>query len=290
VAWSDGGTAGGVQAQTFTLESTLENTALPLNVTAALTDIDGSERLTLGVSGIPVGATLSDGVHSFTAVAGTTSVDISTWSLGGLTITPPSNFTGDFQLTFNATATDNADLSTGPAPSVSKTVSQTIDVIVSPGIATGGTGNDVLQGGAGNDVLTGNGGNDTYIFARGGGQDSIVNGAPGNASPSGELDFGANIGTGQLWFQQNGNDLTVDIMGTQDKITVSNWFSAPSAQLQEIKTADGSRLDNTNSNISQLVQAMASYSSNHTGFDPTTVTQAPNDPTLQNAITAAWHA
>jgi Ca2+-binding RTX toxin-like protein len=298
VAWTDAG-AGGVQAQMFTLASTDENTSLQLNVAAAVTDTDGSETLTLGVGGIPKGATLTDGVNTFVGSDTATSVDITHWSLNNLRITPPQGFTGDFQLTFTATATDHATLlgSDGKpiTASNSNTVLKTIDVIVTPAVASsGGTvngtaGNDVLQGGVSNDLITGAGGNDTYQFGRGGGQDRIVNGAPGNASPSGELDFAAGIGADQLWFQRNGNDLTVDVMGTQDKITISNWFSAPSAQLQDFKTADGSRLDNTNTNISQLVQAMASYS-NTPGFDPTTVTQAPNDPTLQNAITAAWHA
>jgi hemolysin type calcium binding protein len=89
----------------------------------------------------------------------------------------------------------------------------------------------------------------------------------------------------------NTNNLSIEIMGTQDKITVLNWFSgAASAQLQEFKTADGSKLDNINNNVVQLVQAMASYSSANPGFDPTSVAQAPNDPTLQTAIATAWHA
>ena len=124
-------TAGGVQAQLFTLTSTDENTALALNVAAAVTDTDGSETLALVASSIPVGATLSDGVNSFTASAGQTSVDISTWTLANLTITPALNFTGDFQLTFTATTTDHATLSSG-AVTDTRSVSQTIDVIVTP--------------------------------------------------------------------------------------------------------------------------------------------------------------
>ena len=100
-------------------------TPLKLNVSSALTDTDGSETLALRVSDIPAGATLSDGVHSFTAGAGNTSVDISGWTLANLTITPASNFTGTFNLTFAATATDTAVLSTGVS-SDSKTVTQTI--------------------------------------------------------------------------------------------------------------------------------------------------------------------
>jgi hypothetical protein len=56
--------------------------------------------------------------------------------------------------------------------------------------------------------------------------------------------------------------------------------------VQSFDTADGMKLD---SQIAQLVSAMATYSANNSGFDPTQASQAPNDPTLQNAITAAWH-
>ena len=38
----------------------------------------------------------------------------------------------------------------------------------------GGNGNDLLQGGLGNDTLAGESGDDTYVFARGDGQDTIV--------------------------------------------------------------------------------------------------------------------
>jgi Ca2+-binding RTX toxin-like protein len=182
----------------------------------------------------------------------------------------------------NATATDHATLSTGAATD-SKTVSQTVDIIVAPN-TTGGTGNDVLFGSSGNDVLTGNGGNDTYLFGQGGGQDRIVNGTASSTTASGELDFGANITDSQLWFQRNGNDLTIDVMGSQDKITVAGWFNGPGSQLQEI-TAGGMKID---AGVSQLVQAMATYSSTHAGFDPTTATQAPAE--LQTTIAASWHA
>jgi hypothetical protein len=35
---------------------------------------------------------------------------------------------------------------------------------------------------------------------------------------------------------------------------------------------------------------MASFSASNPGFDPTAVSQAPNDPTLQAALAAAWHS
>jgi hypothetical protein len=77
-------------------------------------------------------------------------------------------------------------------------------------------------------------------------------------------------------------------MGTQDEAIIVDWYGADSsAQLQKVVTSTGLTLD---TQVNQLVQAMATYSANNPGFDPTTATQAPTDPTLQNAIAAAWHS
>ncbi|HMJ44156.1 MAG TPA: calcium-binding protein, partial [Pseudolabrys sp.] len=150
---------------------------------------------------------------------------------------------------------------------------------------SGGGGNDTLNGGAGNDTLNGGAGYDIYQFGRGGGQDGIVNGI-GAGTAAGELDISAGVATNQLWLQRSGNDLLLEIMGSQDRITVAGWYSSPSAQLQKVVSSDGSILD---TQIDQLVQAMATYSSNHAGFDPATTSQAPNDTSLQSTIAAAWH-
>ena len=58
-----------------------EDTAIALAIDPALVDIDGSESLEVQIGAIPVGATLSDGVNSFTATSGNTTVDISAWNL-----------------------------------------------------------------------------------------------------------------------------------------------------------------------------------------------------------------
>ena len=57
-------------------------------------------------------------------------------------------------------------------------------------------------------------------------------------------------------------------------------------QSQEI-TAGGLKLDGQ---VSQLVQAMATYATNHGGFNPAVATQVPTDPALQSAIASSWHA
>ncbi|WP_316232697.1 calcium-binding protein, partial [Bradyrhizobium sp. SZCCHNPS2010] len=152
---------------------------------------------------------------------------------------------------------------------------------------SGNAGNNTLSGGTTNAVLSGNGGYDTYQFGRGSGQDRIVNGAGDGASAQGELDIGAGVSDNQIWLLRSGNDLIVDIMGTHDQINIANWFGgSPDAQLAHIVTSDGSRLD---VQVNQLVQAMATYSSNNSGFDPTVVAQAPSDAALQSTIAAAWH-
>jgi len=151
-------------------------------------------------------------------------------------------------------------------------------------VVTSGSG-DKLVAGSGTDTLADGGTQGFYDFGRGDGQAAIVNGAAGAVAPSNELDFGANITDQNLWFVQSGNNLQIDLMGTTSAATVDGWFSGAGHQLQEI-TAGGLKLD---SQVAQLVQAMATFQNNHPAFNPTGAAAAPNDPTLQATIAAAWH-
>src|SRR5438067_1931861 len=74
---------------------------------------DGNSLQSLLVSGIPIGATLSDGSgHSFTASAGNTTVNVGGWTLSSLRVTP----TNDANFTLTATATTlDADGNTSTA-------------------------------------------------------------------------------------------------------------------------------------------------------------------------------
>jgi hypothetical protein len=104
-----------------------EDTAITLSIATALTDLDGSEQLeSLVVGNIPVGATLSDGSHSFTAVAGTSSVDIEGWTLSSLKITPPANSDADFSLTVTATSQEGAG---GPTASSTAYLAVTVNPV-----------------------------------------------------------------------------------------------------------------------------------------------------------------
>lgn len=79
-----------------------EDSAIALDINSSLTDIDGSETLSITISGVPNGAELS---------AGTNNND-GTWTLApgdldGLTVTPPPNSNDDFTLTVTATSTES---------------------------------------------------------------------------------------------------------------------------------------------------------------------------------------
>ncbi len=89
---------------TITVDEDIESAAFTIDAT--LPDMDGSESLVLQIGNVPVGAIISDGVNVFTAATGNTTVDISTWSLTGLTVTPPANSDVDFSLTVTATSTE----------------------------------------------------------------------------------------------------------------------------------------------------------------------------------------
>ncbi|WP_128971309.1 DUF4347 domain-containing protein, partial [Bradyrhizobium tropiciagri] len=87
-----------------------ENSAIAVDLGAVVSGFSGDHNsfALLVIGGIPVGATLSDGAggHSFTAVTGATSADVSGWSLSNLKITPPTEFEGQFTLSVTATEKD----------------------------------------------------------------------------------------------------------------------------------------------------------------------------------------
>ncbi|MEM8798735.1 MAG: tandem-95 repeat protein [Pseudomonadota bacterium] len=85
-------------------------TAIALNIDAELSDLDGSEQLSLLLADIPVGVILSDGVLSFTADDQNDSVDISDWDRDALTVQTPHRQDDDFDLTLIATVRDGDDI------------------------------------------------------------------------------------------------------------------------------------------------------------------------------------
>ena len=180
-----------------------EDTAIGFDVSDALTDIDGSEILSLMVSGIPIGAMLTDGSNIFVATAGDTEVDISSWTSTGLTVTPPLDSDENFQLTVTATSTE---LSNGNTAS---TVG-TIDVGVTGTVDTptldldSGTAGDQLIGSANGDEDTGIVLDLTAALADNDGSETlsvVVSGIP----------VGATLSNGTDFFTSTGGETEVDI-------------------------------------------------------------------------------
>ncbi|NOJ25864.1 VWA domain-containing protein, partial [Vibrio coralliilyticus] len=102
----------------------LQDTEIPLSqITSALNDNDGSETLQVTLSGLPQGATLSDGGSHNVVVGASGEVDVTTWDLSSLSVLPPAGSHDDFTITVVATASE--------VNSTSEADSQaTIDVVV----------------------------------------------------------------------------------------------------------------------------------------------------------------
>ncbi len=122
-----------------------------LAVTAALTDLDGSEALSVVINGVPAGATLSSGTLN---ADGSWSVPVA--SLAGLTLTTtnPTNIV----LTVAATSTE----ATGGSAISSAVINVEFDIGTGADRFEDGTGNDLVIGGIGDDVIIAGSGIDRY--------------------------------------------------------------------------------------------------------------------------------
>lgn len=135
----------------------------------------------------------------------------------------------------------------------------------------GNAGNDVVDGGAGNDLLIGstgwnwiweNGqsraerhanptisanGNDIYLFGRGDGQDTVIDGdyTAGNTDT---LRFKEGVAPEDVRLIRDGNDLVLAIRGSSDRVTLKQYFDETSLGangpylIERIAFADGTEL------------------------------------------------
>ncbi|NJL07089.1 MAG: calcium-binding protein [Methylacidiphilales bacterium] len=156
---------------------------------------------------------------------------------------------------------------------------------------TGDDGNNAFLGGAGNDLLMGGGGNDTYVFGTGDGHDLVDNSsAEGRSTAEGATQIG--VSKLQLWLDRAGDDLDIRILGTQDRLTIDDWFVDSNHQLTAMGSSDGHVLGN--GAVDQLVSAMATfeanYASSHNGvvFDPTSADGTITDAAVLTAVNTAW--
>ncbi|MHC8369596.1 retention module-containing protein [Pseudomonas sp. MDT1-85] len=134
----------------YKLNEGAEGTSVHLSaIKTALTDTDGSESLSVKISGIPAGSVLTDGAgHTFTASTTNGEANVTGWNLGTLTVTPPPYYNGQFTLTVTSTSTEAHG---GSAPSTAQ-----IPVTVYPSVynaVTATAADDTITGTDGNDIM-----------------------------------------------------------------------------------------------------------------------------------------
>ncbi|MGX0893488.1 surface adhesion protein [Pseudomonas sp. ADAK2 TE3594] len=132
----------------YKLNEGAEGTSVHLSaIKTALTDTDGSESLSVKISGMPSGSVLSDGAgHTFTTTNG--EANVTGWNLGTLTVTPPPYYNGQFTLTVTSTSTEaqgGSALSTAQIPvTVYPAVYNATTATAADDTITGTDGNDIM--------------------------------------------------------------------------------------------------------------------------------------------------
>ncbi|MDO8703727.1 MAG: calcium-binding protein [Sulfuricaulis sp.] len=167
---------------------------------------------------------------------------------------------------------------------IPSTVSGNDTLIGGPGddILGGGYGHDSLAGNKGIDTLEGGYGNDSYRFNRDDWEDTIIE----NDSTSGNTDtVRTNAAALDLVFTRNANNLVMSLHNSVDRLTISEWYQGSDYQTEVFQTTDGNQLLNTQ--IGQLIQAMAQFGANNGGLSwDQAIDQRPNE--VQTILAAYW--
>lgn len=201
VIYADGGNAGG--------------SGIVLDISAALSDVDGSESLTIEIAGVPEGATLSAGSQIAAGVW-----QVGTGDLGGLMLNVATS--DDITLTVTATTRE----ANGATATVGRDLAVRFEGVGGDDVMRGGAGNDQMFGGAGFDYIDfsdANTGISAYLYAGvalGNGYDTFSNveGVIGSSFGDGLYgDNGTNVffggAGGDAIFGYDGNDVIMDGTG-----------------------------------------------------------------------------
>ncbi len=257
-------------------------------------------------AGTVIGQTINNGdgiLHSInTNISAENTSTMTTLDVNGSTSLTAAELTGFTTLTNSTGSADTIFATTAGSYSIaSKTITGNFNLSAANTTAnvtlignnqagqvlTGGAGTDTLVVGTGNDTLNGGTGYTAYSFGTVFGQDTINNAYAGNTVAKGEIDFATGINNEKLWFQKSGSDLLIDLLGTTDQVKVAGWYGANAGADVQTINAGGLKLD---TQVAQLVNAMATYGTANPAFNPVTAGTMPTDTTLQSAIAAAWHA
>ena len=103
-------------------------------------------------------------------------------------------------------------------------------------------GNDTLAGLSGSDYLQGGTGNDTYLFGRGAGVDYVYE-YDSTANNIDTIQIDAEVSSADVKVSRDADNLTLNINGTEDKLTLLGWFSSDASKVEQVRFADGSVWD-----------------------------------------------
>jgi trimeric autotransporter adhesin len=131
-------------------------------------------------------------------------------------------------------------------------------------VLAGAAGDDTYDGAAGNDTFTDTSttSNDTYRWGTGSGLDTLTD----SGGTLDHVDLFAGITKSQLKFVKNGNNLELSVTGQTDKLTINNWYTSSTNQIEEFRLSDGSKV--LASEVQGLLSAMAAFTAQATdGFE-----------------------
>lgn len=177
-----------------------------LDLAAELTDIDGSEALTVVVSGVPAGATLSAGQELAPG-----SWQVAAADLDGLTMTVVDPVDVTLFVTATSAEANDSQASTSIEVAISFSGLDGTDLL------RGGAGDDQIYGGAGIDLLdysTTANGVSVYMYsgtAKGDGNDTFSNVEGAIGSAYGDVLYGSN--NADIFYGGAGNDNIVTYAG-----------------------------------------------------------------------------
>ena len=144
-----------------------EDTKIPLSITCTVPAGYSAQGVTITISGVPAGATLSAGTNLGDGVWSLTMAQLT-----NLKLTPPKNSGVDFHLTVTATGSGGLATIELPVKVAAVADAPTLSVATPTAVAangmvlTGGNWNDRLYGGAGSDTISGGKGDDVIVGDR----------------------------------------------------------------------------------------------------------------------------
>ncbi|HEK0906615.1 TPA: S8 family serine peptidase [Pseudomonas putida] len=97
------------------------------------------------------------------------------------------------------------------------------------------------------------------------------------------LSFGKHVLPEQLWFQHQGDDLLISRLGSEQQVTLHDWYASSPARTRNIVAGNGQHLSDRN--VEQLVQAMAAFAPSGATTSSFDAAQAQ---ALQPVLAANW--